>query len=243
MKKNRDKRPLPSSSDLTEGARLALINARRHLRVAELMGDERLFGPASTHVILALEELAKSLLLTFITMGVDVPKNLLADVMNEHRARQSLTFGLLFSKVIRNLVFTAMARAYRSGSGGLLERIEKELQKEVKLAHSRRRGTNSHTAILEWIADANDIKNHGLYVDFDGQTWRHPGNVSKKRFVFGYRIAEELIREKGRILRKVHKTGFQVDEQFKALMRDAVANTSGSEREELLKKMVALVLA
>jgi len=66
-----------------------------------------------------------------------------------------------------------------------LEQIEKALQKEVKLAHSRHRRT---------------------------------------------------------ILRKVHKTGLQVDDEFKALMREAATNTAGIEGEELLRKMVALVL-
>jgi AbiV family abortive infection protein len=100
MPKNRDNRPLPSKSDVATGALLALTNARRHLRVANLLGDNRLFGPASTHVIFALEELAKSLVFTFITMGVDVPKSLLGNVMRIHSTRHDLTFGILFSQVI-----------------------------------------------------------------------------------------------------------------------------------------------
>lgn len=242
MRKNRDNRPLPAKSDLAKGARLALTNARRHLRVADLLGNNRLFGPASTHVILALEELAKSLVLTFITMGVDVPKSLLGDVMKRHSTRHDLTLGILFSQVIRSLVFTAIARASRSESVGSIEQIQKALEKEVRFAGSASSRTNSYNAILEWILDANDSKNLGLYVDFDGEKWTHPGSVNKKRFIFGYRIAEDLIREKGRIIEKFHRAGLQADEAFKALMREVATRPASKDREQFLKDMVALVL-
>jgi hypothetical protein len=66
--------------------------------------------------------------------------------------------------------------------------------------------------------------------------------VSKKRFVFGYRIAEAVIREKGRIVTKIHKIGFQADEDFKTLMREVNTRPQSKDREQFLKEMVALVL-
>ncbi len=179
---------------------------------------------------------------TFITMGADVPKSLLGDVMKKHSTRHDLTLGILFSQVIRSVVFNAIARASRSKSEPSIEQITKELEKEAKLSRSGSSRTNSFNDILEWIVDANDFKNLGSYVDFDGQKWTHPGNVSKKRFVFGYRIAEDLIREKGRIVRKIDQSAFQADEPFKALMREVMTRPPSKDQEEFLKKMAVLAL-
>jgi AbiV family abortive infection protein len=233
-KKERNKRPLPSDSQVSEGANLALTNARRHMRVAEVLGAERLFGPASTHVVLALEELAKSWVLTFIVIGVDVPKSLRSDVMKKHTTRHSLAFGTLFSKAIRSLVFSAIARSHRSGDGSL-KQMKKELKKEAR--------SSRFTATLEWIIDANDLKNRGLYVDFDGKKWSHPGRISKKSFLFGYQIAEGLLREQSKTLRKIHRTGFKADDSFKKLMGDALTISQTNDEEKRLKETIKFILS
>lgn len=59
---------------------------------------------------------------------------------------------------------------------------------------------------------------------------------------FGYRIAEEQIREKGWIVTKIHKSGFQADEAFKVLMREVTTRPQSKDSEQFLKNMVALVL-
>jgi hypothetical protein len=96
--------------------------------------------------------------------------------------------------------------------------------------------------VLEWICDANEIKNGGLYVDFNGVKWTHPGNVSKKRFMFGYQIAEDLISEKGRFIRKILKTDAQFNEESKALIREIIARPPSQDPQEQLKYVVGLVL-
>lgn len=214
-----------------------------HLRVADLLGAERLYGPASTHVILALEELTKSWVLTIMKIGVDVPTSFVADVMKLHSARHGITFGTLFSRAIRGLVFNAIARVYqRSGSIESLNQFEKELKKELK-SRFRSLGGSTYKATLEWIGSANASKNRGLYVDFDGQKWSHPGSVSKKSFIFGYQIAEDLIREQGRTLQRIHKSGFRVDDAFTTLMNKHLTTKRADNPEQFMKDMAALALS
>src|SRR5258706_2645747 len=99
--------------DAGKGALLSLTNARRHLRAADVLGDQGLFGSASSHVVLALEELAKSWVLTLMIMGVDLPKKMLADVLWRHDVRHSITFGFLFSGLMEGLRLRAEARVQK----------------------------------------------------------------------------------------------------------------------------------
>lgn len=188
-------------------------------------------------MILAVEELAKSLVFSAIGTGVEIPKSFKREVMKMHEAKYSIAFGVLFSRTVRTLVLNIMARAYRSGGS-----LEKALDKEIRLARSHSSQTASYRAELEWIADANEIKHRGLYVDFVGKDWKHPGTISKKDFVFGYRIAEQLIREKGRAVRKQLKTEFQADDTSKALMSEIVTKRPIEDRDELLRYWIELAL-
>src|SRR5438045_2203846 len=95
-KRERSGRPLPDRSHAARGALLSLTNARRHLQVAGMLAEERLFGPASSHVILAQEELAKSYVLNFMSIGIDIPQGMLGQVLSMHDVRHSITFGVLY---------------------------------------------------------------------------------------------------------------------------------------------------
>jgi hypothetical protein len=130
-----------------------------------------------------------------------------------------------------------VARAFRSGVS-----LEKTLEKEVRLARRNSSRHASYRAALEWIVDANEIKNRGLYVDFDGEDWIHPGNISKKRFTFGYRIAEDLVREKGQIVRKILKGEYQADDTIKAMMHEIFTKPPNRDPEQRLKDWIELAL-
>src|SRR5258708_40022994 len=109
-KKERSGSALPKSADSASGALLSLTNAHRHLHAADVLADERLFGSATSHVILALEELAKSWALTLMSMGFDLPKEMLANVLRRHDVRHTIKFGLLFSAMIQGLRVRADVR-------------------------------------------------------------------------------------------------------------------------------------
>jgi AbiV family abortive infection protein len=111
--RRRNEAPLPKPEDANAGAALALTNARRHLRAAEILGDERLFGSATAHVVLAIEEVAKAWVLTLIGMGFDVPKSMVRQILKSHDARHSFTIGSVFVGAIRYLVLRSSIRVQK----------------------------------------------------------------------------------------------------------------------------------
>lgn len=231
---------LPHGCEIARGALLTLANARRHLKAADVLGEQRLYGVGLSHVVLASEELAKSLILTLITMGVDVPKDVQHQMLRQHGPRHSVTFGLLFSQAIRKSALNALMGSFRFKTGSLEKRLEKRLEREVKLIQSRR---SPHFGFLEWIANANDQKNGGFYVDFDGDEWKDPGTVTKKNFAYGYTIVKDLLDEKGRVIRGVHKNRFTLPDTGKAQFEDLISKAGTLNSTEFNKEVMKFILS
>lgn len=241
------RRALPTKPDAPRGAVLALTNARRHLRAADALAKRRLFGLASSHVVLALEELAKSWTLTLVGMGIDVPKKMLADVMYKHDVRHTIIFGSLYSFVIQGLIVLAGKRVQqRHRIKDYPPELRPEFVREVKLLFkslgSRSRKENPVYAVLQLTGGANDLKNRGLYVDFDGKKWIHPGSLSEKDFSDAYEIAKLLLRGQGQHIRFVNKIGFQADNDMKARMRDQFKLEQRNDPDEILKVLTNVAL-
>lgn len=164
--RKRNERPLPRRSDASAGASLALTNARRHLRVAKILGGEKLFGSAVAHVVLALEEIAKAWILTSSGIGIDVPKKSLRQVLTRHDARQAVTFGTLFVMLIQVIAIRTSSRVQRRHGVNryppeLRDEWIDELRFELQDLWSRSPRREPILAVLEWTSTANDLKNQG----------------------------------------------------------------------------------
>src|SRR2546421_197313 len=245
--KERSGRPLSDESNAARGALLSLTNARRHLRVAGMLAEERLFGPASSHVILAQEELAKSYVLTLTSTGTDIPKEMRGQVLRTHDVRHSITFGVLYGAMIQAFRVRAALRVQqRHGIKDfppeLRDEFFSELKLELKTLDSRSRKKNPLIVLLELTAGANDLKERGLYVDFDGKRWTHPGRISQNRFDLVFEVTRRLVRELGGIIRMSHKIGFQVDDSLKELLESQFAKNQGSDPEQILVALTKVAL-
>lgn len=253
-RKKKDK-SLPSSAHAPAGSKLALQNARRHLRAANALSEKRLFGFASAHVVLAIEELAKAWILALYGMGLTFPSDMLADVLSRHPPRHAVTFGFLYVFMIQHVVARTTKRVQqRHGVKNyppeLRDEWVAELTREFKSLASRTPKNEIVHAVMEWISKANDIKNSGLYVDFDGVKWSQPQQVSVKRFAFGYSLAEALIqrlsREMGklqRLVRKLQRLEVHVDREVNDLMQEQLAKLQDASPEEMLRQMAKMALS
>ncbi len=241
-KKRRQNIRLPNDGEAGAGALLALANARRHLRAAEILGANRLYGPGSSHIILAMEELAKAQVLTLILTGIDVPNEMRREILRNHGIRHNVTYGLLLSQVVRSVALNALTRTSRSGGQSLEKQLEKELKKAMKVQKSPSSSAGLNFEGLEWITKANDIKKQGFYVDFDGEKWVHPGTISKRTFVFGYKIVERLLKQHGPGIRKTQKTGFQVPETLKKQFEEIINKRDMLEGRDYTKALIEFIL-
>ncbi len=233
--------------DAGKGALLSLTNAHRHLHAADVLGDEGLFGSASAHVILALEELAKSWALTLMFIGFDLPKRMLADVLKRHDVRHSITFGFLFNAMIQGLRARAEVRVQKrhrvkNFPPELRDEFVTELKLEFKSLGSGHRGENPLIILIEWTGGASDLKNQGLYVDFDGERWTHPRRITQKRFAAGFVLASMLIKRLGKTIREAHKTGFQLDDDLKESLTREMARKRPSDAGEILEDLTKMAL-
>src|SRR5438105_7215441 len=233
------RRTLPTKSDAPQGALLALTSARRHLRAADTLSKTRLYGPACSHVILSLEELAKSWTLTLIGMGIDIPKKLVGEVLRNHDARHAITFTTLYGFMIQNMVGLAARRVqkrYRvkDNPRELQLEFEREVQKVFRSLRYKSQSRNPLLALVRLTSGANELKNRGLYVDFDGNDWTHPGRLSKKEFATAYDIAKALIQVLGQTIRGINKTGYEADEQTKAFLRDQFPQRQKTDPAKML---------
>lgn len=242
------KKSIPSAAEAPSGSKLALQNARRHLRAADALGEMRLFGFASAHVVLAIEELAKAWILALYGMGITFNRDMLTDVLSRHPPRHAITSGFLYIFMIQHVVDRTAKRVQnRHGVKNyppeLRDEWVAELKREFISLASRSPKNELVHAVMDWISQANDIKNSGLYVDFDAAKWIHPQQVSAKRFTFGYSLAEALIQRLSRDIKKLQRLGVHVDSEVNALMQEHLGKLQGVSTKEMLRQMAEFALS
>jgi AbiV family abortive infection protein len=242
VKKPRRPISLPNDQEARRGAVLALSNAKRHLRSASVLGANRLYGPGSSHVILALEELAKAQILGLIVSGFVVPKNLTRAILQNHAARHNVTFGLLLSQIVRSIAINALLGTFKSGVN-----LETLVEKAFKKALNVRRPLSASTQLsfehLDWITKSNEIKKRGFYVDFKGDEWIHPGMISRKSFVFGYSLAERLLKEQDSSIRRILKNGFRAPEAVRRQTEEIINGSGSLDDHTYAKQLIKLILS
>jgi AbiV family abortive infection protein len=236
----KQRRPLPTAKDGSTGAVLSLTNARRHLRAANILGEQRLFGLASSLVVLALEEISKAWLLMCLGMGIDIPKGLLADVMTKHKARHAMTFGSAYSVLVNSLVARAVLLVHRRHKEtSLTQNLQEEYAREIKKQFSSYK--TSFVEVIKWTGEAAELRNKGFYVDFNGERWLHPRAVTKKQFYYGYSLAKMLVRIMSPTIRQAHKFKFQADDELRSLFNRS-SQTTDLNGEQLLSHLTKTAL-
>jgi AbiV family abortive infection protein len=245
--RHKTKKPIPSHAEAPPGSKLALQNARRHLRAANALGKMRLSGFASAHVVLAIEELAKAWILALYGMGLTFPPEMLTEILSRHSPRHAVAVGFLYVFMIQHVVARTTKRVQkRHGVKNyppeLRDEWVAELTREFKSLASRTPKNELVHAVMEWISQANDLKNSGLYVDFDGAKWAHPEQVRAKRFAFGYGMAKALIQRISREIRNLQQLSFHADSELNASLHEQLAKVQDASPKEMLRQLAIMAL-
>lgn len=180
----------PSSAEAVAGSRLAMTNARRHLRAAEALGDARLFGAAIGHLVLTVEESAKAWVLGLLVYGFDLPDDMLVSILRQHNARHAVTFGNVFRGILIFMADRAAKRVQKRHKvkgfpPELREEWSNELIRDTQSLVGRSARREPLLQALEWAINGSERKNKGFYVDYANGKWTHPGQVMERQFGFG----------------------------------------------------------
>jgi AbiV family abortive infection protein len=155
---------------------LAAENARRLLDSSLKLGEAGNFGLACSLAVLAGEESIKSLALMAWSSDFPIPsEKQLALVLRHHEPRH-LAAGMLAGA---GEMFVAMI-------GGIIATITKK-------AGDSTVDQKDQWSRARWWAEADALKNRGLYVEFTGKKWKGPGDVTQAEFERAYEMANDFV--------------------------------------------------
>jgi len=165
------KRSLPTPKQALAGIPVAIENAERHLRSADLLGANGDYGPAVAHLVLALEETDKSRVLGMLWLDEsDLTEAEARKRLFDHAARNAAAFAKSWTI---GVVWTAMSEFIEDQAPGTTPRTD---------AQRWARALAQHPEALpeDWPEVAGGLRESGLYVDLkpDG-TWHTPAAVTK----------------------------------------------------------------
>lgn len=174
-----------SSEDSIEGARLAASNARDLLSAAIAVSDVSRFGPATSLLVLAVEEGVKafSLLFNSLSPNTRVP---LEPIFSKHRVKHEIGASISFMAHVGVIMRDARDAVEKSIEVGCIE--EKKAGGEwvsrviLELNRMKDNACEEEMRFLSWYRSANALKNDGFYVDWSAGSWRMPSSFSCNTF-------------------------------------------------------------
>jgi AbiV family abortive infection protein len=178
-------RRVPTQPEAESGIPIALRNARAHIECAALLADHGFAGPATSFLILGIEETEKARTLGQIALGTDLTESELLARLFTHPSRYE---GALWKSWSKGSLMTWALEALREELGIKPARSEDQRLAEVIAQHPE-------ALPLDWAAKAGQMREAGLYVDLaeDGN-WTSPADVSRDVYEELRRPAESLLR-------------------------------------------------
>lgn len=169
---------IPRRAEATEGAKLAAMNARRLLDASSHVAGMGSFGTASSLAVLAGEEAIKALALVAWAGELPIPtQKQLSLVLRGHEPRH-LAAGMLAGA--GEVVMTFFA----SIGEALLKRSGKQPADEQPIDRWSR---------AAWWAEADTLKNRGLYIDFADRKWTTPADITKAEYERAQEMASQFV--------------------------------------------------
>lgn len=196
-----------------EGAQLSLENAENHFEAGEILAGKDKFGLATSHIILAAEECAKSIMLFVKYNEADNKKSdapidskKIAKIFDEydfnklfysHKPKQNLAllisiFGQIIAElspwpisVINEIIF---------GEGKISQEDEDKIIEKRNKQEKRIKDWKHHSIIpdlglkknSDWWKQVNENKNSGLYVGLKNGKWKTPQDFTKEDYQIGH---------------------------------------------------------
>ena len=168
-------RTLPTPEQAQQGVSPTADNACDLLAAARSLGVAGLHGPATSLLVLALEEAQKArVLIALATKNDDagLSQDEASDIIHwDHRLRHHAAFTASISP-------TTIAKLVRPS------RRDTPLQ---------RKQFDADMAALAWHLKANSLKERGLYVDYIKDRWHNPREISASEFSQGLAIVERFV--------------------------------------------------
>lgn len=180
---------LPDRKSIFEGSKMALGNAKDHFKAGEILSENNLYGLAIAHVILAAEEVSKSIVIYLKYNDSKIEQSLdwydFDKIFHNHEPKQVIAtilsfFGQLFS----------ISNPYPFPLMDIFSLDEKEFsEKEIQIMHEKhdermeksietlkaQLEPNSHSErVAKWWDTVNDRKNASLYVNLNKGQWETP---------------------------------------------------------------------
>ena len=178
MKNPRLQLPPPEESE--QGARLSMQNAHRHAACAELLAAKEFYENAVAHLVLAVEEAAKSLYLWFHSVGVNLSKGGLQQALRNHKVRLDIASTALLFAWMRPL---HIAKFLHIGPVS-----ENDLQRIVA-------DYSVSNEDIAWLKSANNRKQLGLYVDYGDEKWRTPTELTQADYDQAKPLVDRILKD------------------------------------------------
>jgi AbiV family abortive infection protein len=167
-----------------QGARLSALNVEQHYRIAEILSEAKMYGPARAHLILAVEEAIKTILVFGNILTGKETINDFSVVFNHQ--------GRLFFAAIFGMVFGFVEQAREKLPSF---KTEQEIRRWITQIERRAEsGTAAFYKIMEWWGKAGVLRNDGFYVDYRSGSWRSPGRIGKAAYLNAKKKSELFIK-------------------------------------------------
>lgn len=182
-----------SGADYINGACLTIENAERHLKTSKIISDEKLYGIAISHLILAAEEYIKS----FILLCLNGDENFINDtekieLFKNHKFKHRHIALFLKSisdtatqkfddELFDRFVNNKAPESNYSLNGFYINRVFQFINlsdEKLKL-------------LEKWLIKANDLKNNGFYLGVD-EDWKSPETFTDADYQEAFELVNYL---------------------------------------------------
>jgi AbiV family abortive infection protein len=199
-----------------------------HIRSAQLIAADGIYGGAVTHLVLSTEEMVKGLLFYLESLGTDINKIPSINLFfSDHVVRHYFTvlFSML-NRIIKPLVALILKSKEEIHNSGI--EIEYTEEEKVILSKDPKRIMGNFYDIktmLDWWDEANNKKNGGLYVDVVGKDIFSPADVNEAEYIRAKKIAQQFRADVVSLIDEIDNGSAKEKKEFvKAFKKNEMAN-------------------
>lgn len=184
-----------------EGSRLALANSRELFDAACVLGERKMYGPASALLVLSLEEAVKSVAYRWTSLVSGLTKAL-RPLLQSHAPRhqfarigtQAFAFGSRWMSL--NAEIKAQYPDYAGDAAHpARQRAVASFGAQIQGLITAQPHESIVVDILDWLGEADTRKMRGLYVDYRLAGWVTPQLVTFEEFQRSKAVVQRLLDE------------------------------------------------
>lgn len=186
---------IPPRRQTPQGALLALKNSDNLINAGRLLADSKAFGPATSLMVLAGEEIIKAWAWMMSGMGMPIPVKNQRELLQRHPVRHDVAraqFMMIYLLIefLRRVI--NVQEKYPEGGEGFREARMEMFMDYATGFLAKLDSDPAFTTVMEWWEGANTRKNRGFYVDLTEGGWLSPEEVTHTDFQESLEIVTEL---------------------------------------------------